>query len=397
MRYLYIIISIFIAFSCTEKKQEKEMTPWGTVVGESEEQKPDSGDVLSLEDIVEQGEMIALTLNGPKSYYDYHGHGMGVQFMLAEKLAQKIGVKLRIEVCADTTELVKRLQAGDGDLIAYPIHSGELTACGPDWAVSNENTTLAKEIKAWYKPEMMDEMAKLEKQLIASGGVVRHVYSPFMNRQKGVISKWDPLFQKYAPTARLDWKLLAAQCYQESCFDPKAHSWAGACGLMQIMPGTAKELGLPQENIYSPEANIAAAARYMNMLMNEFKDAATHQDRICFALAAYNGGKLHVRDAMALAQKNGKSPSHWRTVQEYILNLQQPAFYRDPVVKYGYMRGSETSAYVDRIIQRWREYGGRPGILTSPAMGGYMGPSTQPHSIGSAAPRPAKRKNRFAN
>lgn len=396
MRHLYIIILALTAFSCAEKKQEKEMTPWGTVVGDDGEQALDTTDVLSLDDIVQQGEVIMLTLNGPKSYYDYKGHGMGVQFMLAEKLAQKIGVKLRVEVCTDTTELVKRLKAGDGDLIAYPIHNAELASCGPDWAVSKENTSLAKEIQNWYKPEMMDEMAKLEKQLIASGGVTRHVYSPFMNRQKGVISKWDALFQKHAPTARLDWKLIAAQCYQESCFDPKAHSWAGACGLMQIMPGTARELGLAQEQIYSPEPNISAATRYMGMLMNEFKDAATHQDRICFALAAYNGGKLHVRDAMALAQKNGKSPAHWRSVQEYILKLQQPQYYRDPVVKYGYMRGSETSAYVDRIIQRWREYGGRPGVLTSPAMGGYIGPSTQPPSVGSAAPRPAKRKNKYS-
>ena len=159
----------------------------------------------------------------------------------------------------------------------------------------------------------------------------------------------------------MDWRLMAAQCYQESCFDPNARSWAGACGLMQIMPSTASHLGLPMEMIHEPEANIAAAARYMAELQQHFSDIGDPSQRILFALASYNGGYYHIRDAMALTRKHGGNPQHWDEVKEYVLRLSQPAYYGDGVVKYGYMRGSETADYVDRIRSRWSDYCG--GII----------------------------------
>lgn len=395
MRQLYLFISIILLFSCTQKKQEQEVTPWGTVVGAESFESADTTDSsIGLDDIVEQGEMIMLTVSGPTTYYDYHGHGMGLHYLLCEKFAASIGVKLRVEVCKDSTELVSKLRDGFGDIIACPIKNKNIKNIGPDWGVSLENKELASEVEKWYRPEMLAETEKAQKDLLASGGVTRHVYAPIINRKKGIISKWDHLFQKHAPTARLDWRLMAAQCYQESCFDPKAHSWAGACGLMQIMPSTAKYLGLPMSDIYSPEPNIAAAARFMNELMNHFHDAATQHDRICFALAAYNGGKGHVRDAMALAEKNGRNPYRWHDVQPFILKLSQPAYYRDPVVKNGYMRGSETSDYVDRIIKRWADYGGRPARTHVP-FSGYDGPSTQPTPTGISTPQRATKKHRY--
>lgn len=378
MRHLTLFISILILFSCSQKKPEQEVTPWGTVVGAEEDERIDStNETIDLKDIVEQGEMIMLTVSGPNTYYDYHGHGMGLHYLLCEKLANKLGVKLRVEICKDSAELITKLKNGEGDLIAYPIKTEEFAECGPQWAVAKGNKELVKEIKAWYKPEMMASTEKMQKELLASGGITRHVYAPIINREKGIISRWDNLFKKYAPKARIDWRLMAAQCYQESCFDPKAHSWAGACGLMQIMPSTAADLGLTMSEIYSPEPNIAAAAKYMNQLQNDFHDISNQQDRICFALAAYNGGEKHVRDAMALASKYGRSPQHWRTVQEFILKLSEPTYYRDPVVKYGYMRGSETANYVDRIMKRWADYGGRVSRSYT-SIGGYTGPSTQP-------------------
>ena len=165
---------------------------------------------------------------------------------------------------------------------------------------------------------------------------------------------------------------------------------------MQIMPSTGALLGLEKNDIYNPERNVSAAARYMAQLMKEFDDIDSRYDRICFALASYNGGKYHVRDAMALARKNNQNPNRWAHVSAYILKLAQPQYYNDPVVKYGYMRGTETHDYVERIMNRWREYGGKIP-RTVQGYSGYDGPSTQPTiNTSGAVPRPAKKKHRFS-
>ena len=380
--YLYAFYALILLGSCEEKKSQQELTPWGTPIGEVEgmsdgeegtadesanKNKRQKG--FSLEDIQENGELIMLTVNGPTTYYDYHNHGMGLQYLLCEKFAQQIGVSLRVEECKDTTEMIRKLTKGEGDIIAVPLSrkqtKGDLLFCGvtPDstrtqWAVVGGNKSLADTLNGWFKPKMIAETKKEESWLLSSASVTRHVYSPFLNRSKGVISRYDHLFQRYSGTARMDWRLMAAQCYQESCFDPNAKSWAGACGLMQIMPSTADHLGLPMSAIHDAESNVAAAAKYMAELQGHFSDIGDPTQRVLFALAAYNGGFHHIRDAMNLTRKHGGNPYNWGHVREYVLRLAQSAYYRDPVVKYGFMRGTETADYVDRIRARWSEYCG---------------------------------------
>lgn len=380
--YLYAFYALILLGSCEEKKPQQELTPWGTPIGEvegmsdgEEEGAEEAANKntrqkgFSLEDIQENGELIMLTVNGPTTYYDYHNHGMGLQYLLCEKFAQQIGVSLRVEECKDTTEMIQKLTKGEGDIIAVPLSrkqtKGDLLFCGvtPDstrtqWAVVGGNKSLADTLNGWFKPRMIAETKKEENWLLSSASVTRHVYSPFLNRSKGVISRYDHLFQRYSGTARMDWRLMAAQCYQESCFDPNAKSWAGACGLMQIMPSTADHLGLPMSAIHDAESNVAAAAKYMAELQGHFSDIGDPTQRVLFALAAYNGGFHHIRDAMNLTRKHGGNPYNWGHVREYVLRLAQPAYYRDPVVKYGFMRGTETADYVDRIRARWSEYCG---------------------------------------
>lgn len=399
--YLFAFVACFMLLSCSQKKEQPELTPWGTPVGESEVSEepasPSSSKGLSLDDIVAGGELIMLTLNGPTTYYEYHGHGMGLQYLLCEKFAQQIGVSLRVEACKDTAEMVRKLQKGEGDVIAVPLSKkeakGGVLFCGvksekQQWVVGAGNQSLADTLNAWFKPQMIAEVKKEESFLLSSQSIRRHVYSPFLNRSKGVISKYDRLFQMYSGVARMDWRLMAAQCYQESCFDPQAKSWAGACGLMQIMPATAAHLGLPMSQVHEPEANVAAAARYMAELQGHFSDIGDPAQRILFALAAYNGGFHHVRDAMTLARKHGRNSHNWGEVREFVLRLSQPGYYTDPVVKYGYMRGSETAEYVDRIRARWADYcgvaGGGRGFSGGRVGGGF-------HSA------PVKAKRKYSN
>lgn len=387
--------------SCAGEKKEKIVTPWGEV----EEDSIPKSTKFTVSDIISNGELIILTLSGPETYYDYHGRGMGTQYLLCEKFAQKLGVSLRVEVCKDTAEMVSRLDNGDADLIAFPLPKDKnrgkgLLFCGAgvdslgvQWAVADGNKELADSLDAWFKPSMYAEIWKEERYMLSAQSVKRHVYSPFLNRQEGIISHYDHLFKKYAPVVRWDWRLMAAQCYQESCFDPKARSWAGACGLMQIMPATADHLGLSRALVYDPEHNVRAAAEYLRELSGYFRGVQNMAERQLFVLAAYNGGYFHVQDAMALARKNGRNPSRWKDVAYYILALERPEFYNDPVVKYGYMRGSETVGYVDGIRQRYAQY--RGVAYGGASVKDWNGNQGSGESFSPFTPRKAKKKHRF--
>ena len=404
MRHLYALclrglLMLVLLASCKERK-EKIVTPWGEVIGEGDS-LPKQGN-FTLSDILSNGELIMLTMSGPETYYDYHGRGMGLQYLLAEKFAQKMGVSLRVEVCKDTMEMVRRLQAGDGDLIAFPLprRYKNVEYCGvkidslhAQWAVQLDNTELADSLNHWFRPQMIVALKKEENFLLSTRSVTRHVYSPMLNRSEGIISRWDPYFRQYAPMAGWDWRLMAAQCYQESTFDPQAHSWAGACGLMQIMPRTADHLGLSRTEIYDPERNIAAAAKYIYELSKHFSDVSNPIERSYYVLASYNGGYFHIRDAMALARKYGRNPYSWSDVREFVLRLSTPSYYNDPVVKYGYMRGHETVDYVSRIVDRWAQYRG----FAHSAGGGFTGDSFKGFGGGldNMAPSRAKHRNRF--
>ena len=350
-----LFLAFFLLCSCGQKKQEPLVTPWGEITDTIP-----TDDSFDLDEIQTNGELIALTLTGPETYYDYRGRHLGAQYLMAQRFADKLGVSLRMEVCRDTAEMKKRLADGEADLICFP-----LTKKGTGWIVGDDKEDLKQELEAWYKPGMLEEVKKEEEFLLSSRSVKRRVFAPMLNRAGGVISHYDGYFQHYAATIRWDWRLLAAQCYQESTFDPKARSWAGACGLMQIMPSTADHLGLSRADIFNPEQNIAAAVRYLAELERSFSDIRERSERTRFMLAAYNGGHFHIRDAMALAQKNGRNPYHWHEVEPFVLGLSKPEYYNDPVVKNGYMRGSETVDYVRKIQERWNGYRGVKTIRSS--------------------------------
>lgn len=355
---IYILFLFCFLAACGDKKEQGPVVaPWGEVIDTI-----DANADFDLGEIQRSGEMILLTLTGPDYYYDYRGRHLGTQFLLAENFAAQVGVRLRVEVCRDSAEMEARLQAGDGDIMAS-TEVGRLVA-------SPDKEDLAQELKDWYKPDMLRQVREQEAYLLSSRSVKRRVFSPMLDRKGGIISHYDALFQQYSRPIRWDWRLMAAQCYQESTFDPQAVSFAGACGLMQIMPSTADHLGVPRDQIFDPEQNIAAAARYLGELENTFSDIQDRHERTNFILAAYNGGVLHIRDAMALCQRDGHNAHQWAHVREYVLKLAQPKYYNDPIVKYGYMRGSETADYVQKIQQRWESYRGvkspRQGFTQEP-------------------------------
>jgi len=183
----------------------------------------------------------------------------------------------------------------------------------------------------------------------------KRVGNEFFSKETGKISKYDNLIKKYADKIDWDWLLLCSQIYQESRFINNDKSWAGAGGLMQIMPKTARELGI--SNVHNPEQNIQAGTKYLKIIWKRWEDIPDSLQRIKFTLASYNCGYHHVRDAQFLTKKYNKNNLSWDNgVDEYILKLSKPKYYNRKGIEYGYVRGNEPYNYVKDIFVRYKIY-----------------------------------------
>ncbi len=98
-------------------------------------------------------------------------------------------------------------------------------------------------------------------------------------------------------------RLIEAQVLIESGGDPGAVSPAGAVGLLQLMPATAREMGLDPELRKDPAANLRAGVGYLKHQWDHLPEIGSGTDRLAFALAAYNGGRGYVNRALALARE----------------------------------------------------------------------------------------------
>ncbi len=168
------------------------------------------------------------------------------------------------------------------------------------------------------------------------------------------LSPYDELVKPAARSADLDWRLVVAQMYQESGFDPQAVSFAGAKGLLQVLPRTAQELGLDPGRLDEPEVSIRAGVSYLAWTRQRFPSLPVGE-QLKFALAAYNAGAGHVRDGRRLARRLGLDGSLWfDNVEQAMLKLAEPEHARRAA--HGYVRGSEVVNYVREINHRYRAY-----------------------------------------
>jgi len=168
------------------------------------------------------------------------------------------------------------------------------------------------------------------------------------------LSPYDDIIKKYAKRYGFDWRLLAAQIFQESGFDPASRSWVGAVGLMQMMPRTAHQVGVSGD-LANPERNIRAGVRYLDWLRDRFEEDLRVQDRTWFTLAAYNAGTGHVRDARRLAARLGLDPDRWfDNVETAMLKLSHRRHFQH--ARFGFVRGTEPVEYVREIRDRYQAY-----------------------------------------
>lgn len=172
-------------------------------------------------------------------------------------------------------------------------------------------------------------------------------------------------FQEAGEVYGVDWRLLAAIGYQESHWDPEATSATGVRGIMMLTEQTALQLGVSDR--LDPYQSIDGGGRYLARLRDRLPDRIPEPDRTWMALAGYNLGLGHLRDARILTQKQGLNPDSWSDVRKCLTLLTQEQWFSQ--TRHGYARGNEARAFVDSIqryfeILTWMDTRDHPLLVT---------------------------------
>ena len=225
------------------------------------------------------------------------------------------------------------------------------------WAVRQDSDSLKSVMNTWLKEFNSTATAKfLVDKYYNSPRTAFMARSEHVSFNGGKISRYDEYLRELSRKYDFDWRLLASLVYQESQFKSNAKSWAGAFGLMQMMPATAALFDI--DSTSSEKEQLEAGIRYIKVLDRELPRSIKDPDeRIKFILASYNVGIAHVLDARRLAEKHGKDPNVWEdNVDYYVLNKSNPKYYNDDVVQFGYARGKETYDFVIEVLERYEHY-----------------------------------------
>jgi membrane-bound lytic murein transglycosylase F len=222
------------------------------------------------------------------------------------------------------------------------------------WAVRKKNAALAEALSSYAQDIYRGTTYNvIRKRYFEDKKQISDANSQWRVDRSGKLSPYDDLIREYAARNNFDWRLIAAQAFQESKFEPDRKSWAGAYGLMQVLPRVAQEVGI--SDYKTPEGSIAAGVRYLRQMVDLLDPKLPLETRLRFGLASYNAGRGHLLDARRLARKLGWSADIWYgNVEKAMLLLSQSKYHRDS--RFGYVRGTEPVQYVREIEQRYNEY-----------------------------------------
>lgn len=237
--------------------------------------------------------------------------------------------------------------------IKSPVSSSQRIA----WTVRTNSPDFLESINKWLRSQhkKTDYNVIYNKYFNNKRTFKRRAKSDFYSRNNNQISIYDDIIKTYTNIIGWDWRLVASVIYQESRFKQQDSSWAGAAGLMQMMPSTAKELGVKDR--LDPEENIRGGTKYLKQLYDNFEEVQDTIQRVKFALASYNCGYYHVQDAQKLAEFYDLDKNVWdRNVEHMILALRYPKDYTRDFIKYGYVNGFEPFKYVFEIFERYDHY-----------------------------------------
>ena len=363
------LIALNLTVTKRRRSQVNFITPHGQTRQVLVQRKPENWERMSPSQVDRALIRNQLDLAGKKVYVQHNSAYYRRMLNLAEEIGDTIDV---VDVPEDVETLIMLVADGQIDYTVcdenvalvnqtyYPNLDIRTAVSFPQnlaWAVNSEATQLKEVIDEW-----LDQYRKSARYAVIYNKYFKNqrsasiVKSDLFTLSSGKISAYDDHIKEYSEQIGWDWRLLASMIYQESRFDPGARSWAGAFGLMQLMPVTARRFRI---NMNSPARDqINAGTQFISWLDKRFiASVPDKEERIKFILASYNAGPGHIFDAIRLADKDGKDPRKWHgNVDEYLLKKSNPQYYQDPVVKYGYCRGTETINYVNQVLDRYNHY-----------------------------------------
>jgi len=409
----------------------------------------------TISQIKSRGVLRVSTINSPLTYYTVNQSPAGMDYELAKRFADYLGVKLKVTVRPNLSDLFDDLDEGKADVLAAGLNynserlaryrtgpgyynvsqqlvyrvnkprpknlgdlKGRLTVASGsaylstlksarsnqfpdlDWAIATDQSPKAlleavadgkldytigdsvtiallqriypqlavafdvtdEEPVTWYVKHSDDDslnaamldffngmgeegaMARLEEKYLGHVGTFDYVDTrTFLRAIDNTLPDIKPLFEKYATS--IDWRLLAAISYQESHWNPQATSPTGVRGMMMLTRNTAESLDVGDRT--DPEQSIRGGSQYLQNMMEKVPQTIPEDERIWFALAAYNMGYAHMLDVRKLTARQGGNPDSWADVKLRLPMLSQKRYYAQTT--YGYARGHEAYNYVENI------------------------------------------------
>jgi membrane-bound lytic murein transglycosylase F len=270
-----------------------------------------------------------------------------------EALAQKVA-RGEVQFTVIQSNLAELKEAEFKNLKVRPVVGRSHSVA---WALRKNSPELMSQLNSWIEEKKngvwFDRLYK--KYFIDRRGHLERVASEYLTSTTGKLSEYDDLLKQHAVDLNWDWRLLASQAFQESRFKSDARSWAGAGGLLQLMPATARQYGV--RNAFDPADNVQGAVKFLKWLQGFWAERIPDEgERLKFILASYNTGAGHVEDAQRLTAKYGGNPQVWNDVSYWLLQKSTQQYSTDPVVKFGFCRGMEPVNYVVHILERFDHY-----------------------------------------
>ncbi|MFS4459420.1 membrane-bound lytic murein transglycosylase MltF [Bdellovibrio sp. HCB2-146] len=215
------------------------------------------------------------------------------------------------------------------------------------WLISPHNSDLLMLMQSWYQQASREDeiMRVLDRYKAYLAQLDKRDIYQFLKRTRTVLPQYKKAFKEASSEHNLPWQLVASVAYQESHWNPEARSFTGVRGLMQLTSDTADHLGV--EDRTDPLQSIWGGSKYLRYLLDKMPTYINGKDRLALALAAYNVGYAHLRDAQKLAIKMGRNPNSWRHMREVLPLLADPEYAGE--LEYGPARGYETVDFVERV------------------------------------------------